>query len=71
MSRVHQYTADLPDEDDELGCLALMQHYGAPTRLLDWTMSPFVAAFFAVEKQPHGEPREAPVIIAKSRAYTI
>ena len=71
MSRVHQYTADVPDEDDELGCLALMQHYGAPTRLLDWTMSPFVAAFFAVEKPPHGEPQEAPIIWAVNRRELI
>lgn len=46
----HRYSRYIPEESDTIEWLAFMQHHGAPTRLLDWTYSFYVAAFFAVEQ---------------------
>jgi hypothetical protein len=36
------------DSEHLLEWWAIMQHYRVPTRLLDWSLSPLVAAYFAV-----------------------
>lgn len=39
-----------PASGDYFGWLFLAQHYGLPTRLLDWSENPLVASYFAVNE---------------------
>ncbi len=50
-------TPDLIDAAHALRCLSVMQHYGVPTRLLDWTSKFWIAVYFACagDKDKDGE----------------
>ena len=46
--------ANCPAHEDHISWLILAEHYGLPTRLLDWTQSILTAAYFAVGHEEDG-----------------
>jgi hypothetical protein len=47
--KAHLFISQPPADDDAFEWLSIMQHHGAPTRLVDFTWSPHVAAFFSLD----------------------
>lgn len=58
--QAHRYLKPLPPDADLSSWFALMQHHRVPTRFLDWTESPYVGLYFALEEEPaNAEKRSA------------
>lgn len=48
-SKYHIYSGSEHIPTSKLSWLSVMQHYGVPTRLIDFTTSPYIALYFALE----------------------
>lgn len=64
--KASQMLREHPDFDNYPAWLTLMRHHEVPTRLLDWSLSPLVALYFAIEE--HKMQNDACVWVLNPRA---
>lgn len=73
MTRFRQRSIPFHDRDlkDDWNAMFFMQHYGVPTRLLDWSESPYVALYFAMMDCPSKRNRAGEITYTKSNTLWI
>jgi hypothetical protein len=67
-ARMHLSRDHLAQPEDKLSWLALAQHHGVPTRLLDFIYSPYVALYFALRGRKVEEYKKPPEVWAIDQA---
>ncbi len=60
----HSYTDQRPETDLEI--LFMAQHYGIPTRLIDWTYNPLIALYFASQPNDNKDGKVYSIELHKS-----